>query len=41
MCRWLGLVEACGQERDIKYPFQGTIATSDGERLWVPLFDRG
>ena len=31
----IGLVEACGHERGVKYPFQGTIATSDGERLWA------
>ncbi len=34
VARAIGLVEACGRERGIKYPFQGTIATSDGERLW-------
>jgi len=31
----IGLVEACGHQRGVKYPFQGTIATSDGERLWA------
>jgi predicted glutamine amidotransferase len=30
----IGLVEACGRQRGIKNPVQGTIATSDGERLW-------
>jgi len=33
--RALGFVEACGRQRGFKYPFQGTIATSDGERLWA------
>jgi glutamine amidotransferase len=31
----IGLVEAWGRQRGVKYPFQGTIATSDGERLWA------
>jgi len=31
----IGFVEACGRRRGIKYPFQGTIATSDGENLWA------
>ena len=35
VARAIGFVEACGQRRGIKYPFQGTIATTDGERLWV------
>ena len=35
VARAIGLVEAYGQERGVKYPFQGTIATSDGERLWA------
>jgi glutamine amidotransferase len=33
--RAIGLVEAIGHEKGITYPFQGTIATSDGESLWV------
>ena len=24
-----------GRRRGVKYPFQGTIATTDGERMWV------
>ena len=28
-------MEARGQARGIAYPFQGTIATTDGESLWV------
>jgi glutamine amidotransferase len=35
VARAIGLVEACGRQRGVKYPFQGTIATSDGERLWA------
>jgi predicted glutamine amidotransferase len=31
----VGLVEMVGARRGIKYPFQGTIATTDGERMWV------
>jgi glutamine amidotransferase len=31
----IGLVETYGRQRGVKYPFQGTIATSDGERLWA------
>jgi hypothetical protein len=31
----IGLVEARGQAQDVKYPFQGTIATTNGESLWV------
>jgi predicted glutamine amidotransferase len=32
--RAIGLVEEVGQRHGVKYPFQGTIATSNGERLW-------
>jgi glutamine amidotransferase len=35
VARAIGLVEGRGHARGIKYPFQGTIATSDGECLWV------
>ncbi len=31
----LGLVEQIGHAHDVEYPFQGTIATTDGERLWA------
>ncbi len=33
--RTIGLVEAYGQEWGVAHPFQGTIATTDGDRLWV------
>jgi len=35
VARAIGLVEACGRARGVKYPFQGTIATTDGESLWA------
>ena len=35
VARAIGFVEACGQARGVEYPFQGTIATTDGETLWV------
>jgi predicted glutamine amidotransferase len=35
VARAIGVIEACGHGRGVKYPFQGTIATSDGERLWA------
>ena len=35
VARAIGFVEACGRRRGVTYPFQGTIATTDGERLWV------
>jgi predicted glutamine amidotransferase len=31
----IGVIEACGDERGIEYPFQGTIAATDGVSLWV------
>jgi predicted glutamine amidotransferase len=31
----VGLVEAAGRRRGVAYPFQGTIAATDGERIWV------
>jgi predicted glutamine amidotransferase len=31
----IGLVEAVGAKHGVKYPFQGTIATTDGERMWA------
>ena len=35
VARAIGFVEACGRQQGITDPFQGTIATSDGESLWV------
>lgn len=31
----IGLVEAAGRRRGVEHPFQGTIATTDGDRLWA------
>ena len=33
--RTIGLVEQVGRAHGVEYPFQGTIATTDGERLWA------
>jgi glutamine amidotransferase len=33
--RMVGLVEDVGHRHEVKYPFQGTIATTNGERLWA------
>jgi predicted glutamine amidotransferase len=33
--RMVGLVEEVGHRHGVKYPFQGTIATTNGERLWA------
>jgi len=35
VARMVGLVEDVGHRYGVKYPFQGTIATTDGERLWA------
>ncbi|HYB27708.1 MAG TPA: class II glutamine amidotransferase [Solirubrobacteraceae bacterium] len=35
VARTIGLVEAVGHQKGVKYPFQGTIATTDGERMWA------
>ncbi len=35
IARAIGLVEAVGRRKGIKYPFQGTIATTDGDRTWA------
>ena len=35
VARAIGLVEATGREHGVEYPFQGTIATTDGERIWA------
>ena len=31
----MGLVESVGREHGVEYPFQGTIATTDGECIWA------
>ena len=35
VARLLGLIESIGRSHGIEYPFQGTIATSDGESVWA------
>jgi len=35
VARAIGFVEACGRARGVEYPFQGTIATTNGESLWA------
>jgi predicted glutamine amidotransferase len=35
VARAIGFVEACGRQRGVGHPFQGTIATSDGQSLWA------
>ena len=35
VARAIGLVEAVGRQHGVEYPFQGTIATSDGKHLWA------
>jgi predicted glutamine amidotransferase len=33
--RTIGLVESVGHDQGVEFPFQGTIATSDGECIWA------
>ena len=35
VARTVGLVESVGHEHGVEFPFQGTIATTDGERIWA------
>lgn len=35
VARAIGMVEERGHAVGVKYPFQGTIATTDGERIWA------
>src|SRR6478736_9250806 len=35
VARAIGLVEATAREHGVEHPFQGTIATTDGERIWA------
>jgi glutamine amidotransferase len=35
VARTIGLVESVGHKHGVQYPFQGTIATTDGERMWA------
>jgi glutamine amidotransferase len=35
IARTIGLFQSVGQQKGVEYPFQGTIATTDGERMWA------
>ena len=35
IARAIGLVESVGLKRGVEYPYQGTIATTDGEHMWA------
>src|SRR6476469_10098400 len=35
IARTLGMVEEVGHQHDVEFPFQGTIVTTNGERLWA------
>jgi predicted glutamine amidotransferase len=35
VARAIGTVEACGRRHGVAHPFQGTIATTDGQSLWA------
>jgi len=35
VARAIGFIEARGQRQGVRYPFQGTIATTDGESVWA------
>jgi glutamine amidotransferase len=35
IARAIGMVEHVGEAKGVRYPFQGTIATTDGKRMWA------
>ena len=35
VARTIGLVESVGRKHGVEHPFQGTIATTDGESIWA------
>jgi predicted glutamine amidotransferase len=35
VARMVGFVESTGHAHGVEFPFQGTIATTDGERIWA------
>jgi len=41
VARAIGFVEACGRRHGVEYPFQSTIATSDGQSLWAFRYSSG
>jgi predicted glutamine amidotransferase len=41
LARAIGLVEEFGHARGIRYPFQGCVATTDGETVWAVRYSSG
>jgi glutamine amidotransferase len=35
VARAIGLVESVGNDHGVEYPFQGTVATTNGESIWA------
>ncbi len=35
VAKTIGLIERVGRDHGVRFPFQGTIATSEGERIWA------
>ena len=35
VARAIGFVEKVGRDHGVEYPFQGTVATSNGESIWA------
>jgi glutamine amidotransferase len=35
VARAIGLVESIGHDHGVEYPFQGTVATTNGESIWA------
>jgi predicted glutamine amidotransferase len=35
VARAIGLIEECGRRKGVEYPFQGTVATTNGDDVWV------
>jgi len=35
VARAIGFVEKVGHDHEVEYPFQGTVATSNGESIWA------
>jgi glutamine amidotransferase len=41
MARTIGFIEEVGRRHWVDHPFQGTVVTSDGERLWAFRYSSG
>jgi predicted glutamine amidotransferase len=35
VARAIGLIESVGHRKGVRYPFQGTVATTDGHQTWI------